>query len=230
MKKILALSVMFLFIITPAAISQWGKGQQGPQFKGDFKPVVGAWAEYRIKTQGEAPATMKMAIVASEGTSFWYETVTDGPGGRSIMKMLVDGDPNNQNSVKRMIMKNGNEPAMEMPVMMGGQQPSGQQAPQGRMTDKGIEKITVPAGSFTARHFQYQIDKEVSDSWVADKVSPYGLVKSSGKDFAMELTGFGTGAKTGITETPRKFEMPKMPAGMPQGMMPPGMGMPPDAE
>jgi hypothetical protein len=35
--------------------------------------------------------------------------------------------------------------------------------------------------------------------------------------------GYGTGAKSLITETPKKFQMPKMPQGFPQGM-PPGMG------
>jgi len=46
----------------------------------------------------------------------------------------------------------------------------------------------------------------------------------------MQLTGFGKGATTGITETPRKFQMPSMPPGMPQRAMPPGMGTPPDGE
>jgi hypothetical protein len=32
----------------------------------------------------------------------------------------------------------------------------------------------------------------------------------------MVLTGYGTGAKTLITETPVKFEMPQMPGGMPK--------------
>jgi len=64
------------------------------------------------------------------------------------------------------------------------------------------------------------------DTWSSEKVPPYNMVKSSAKDFTMVLVGFGTGAKTAITETPKKFQMPKMPAGMPPGMMPPGMGAP----
>lgn len=225
MRKVLALSIVFLFTLTQAAFAQWGPGQQGPKFRGDFKPVVGAWSEYQVKAPGTTPYKMKMAIVAKEGNAFWYETVTDGQGGRSVMKMLVSGDPNDQKSVKRMIMKHGQEPAMEMPVM-GGQQQAGGKDPGGKMVDKGMEKVTVPAGTFTARHFQYQYDKEVVDSWIAEKVSPYGLVKSTGKNFEMQLVGYGKGAKTQITEKPQKFQMPRMPAGMPKGMMPPGMDMP----
>jgi hypothetical protein len=50
------------------------------------------------------------------------------------------------------------------------------------------------------------------------------MIKSSAKDLTMVLVGYGNGAKTAITETPKKIQMPKMPAGMPQGMMPQGMG------
>ncbi len=227
MKKVLAFSIVLLFVIAQSAYAQWGSGQKGPTFRGVFKPVVGAWSEYQVKAPGTAPYKMKMAVVGKEGPAFWYETVTDAPSGRGIMKMLVSGDPNDQKSVKRMIMKQGKEPAIEMPVM-GGKQPSGAQEPKGKMVDKGMEKVTVPAGTFTARHYQYIFEKDVMDSWIAEKVSPYGLVKSKGKDFEMQLTGYGTGAKTGITETPQKFQMPKMPAGMPKGMMPPGMDMPED--
>jgi len=225
MRKVPIVSVLFLFILAQSAFAQWGQGSQGPRFRGDFKPVVGAWSEYQVKAPGMTPYKMKMAIVAKEGNAFWYETVTDGQGGRSVMKMLVSGDPNDQKSVKRMIMKHGKEPAMEMPAMGGQKQAKGQD-PKVKTVDKGMEKVTVPAGTFMARHIQYQYDKEEVDSWVAEKVSPYGLVKSTGKDFEMQLTGYGTGAKTQITETPKKFDMPRMPAGMPKGMMPPGVDIP----
>lgn len=222
MRKVLISSVALVFLLSQTAFAQWGQGQQGPKFRGDFKPVVGAWSEYQVKAPGTTPYKMKMAIVGKEGNAFWYETVTEGQGGRSVMKMLVSGDPNDQKSVRRMIMKQGTQPAMEMPVM-GGTQRAGSQDPKGKVVDKGMERVTVPAGTFTARHFQYQFDKEVMDSWIAEKVSPYGLVRSTGKDFEMQLVGYGTGAKTQITETPKKFQMPKMPTGMPKGMMPPDM-------
>jgi hypothetical protein len=42
------------------------------------------------------------------------------------------------------------------------------------------------------------------------------MIKSVSKDFEMVLIGYGTGAKTLITETPQKFEMPQMPEGQPR--------------
>jgi hypothetical protein len=37
------------------------------------------------------------------------------------------------------------------------------------------------------------------------------MVKSQSKEFEMVLLGYGTGAKTLITESPQKFEIPQMP-------------------
>jgi hypothetical protein len=100
-----------------------------------------------------------------------------------------------------------------MPVQM--MQAPRSQEQKGKVTDKGIETINVPAGSFTTQHMQYQDGETVGDTWVNKEVSPYGIVKSQAKDFEMVLTGYGTGAQTLITETPQKFEMPQMPQ-MPQ--------------
>ncbi len=97
----------------------------------------------------------------------------------------------------------------------------GKKTPAGKVIDRGIETITVPAGTFSARHMQYLEGSDTVDAWVSEKVPPYGLVKSKTRDFEMVLIGAGTGAKSLITETPKKFDMPMMP----QGMMP-GMGHP----
>ncbi len=227
MRKVLAFSVVFVFIFTQVVFAQWGGKEQGPKLRGNFKPVVGAWAQYQIKGTGpQGQSKMKVAIVGKEGNSYWYESVTEGPGGRSVMKMLVSGDPNDSKGVTRMIMKQGNEKAMEMPIMNQGKKPDQAADKKGKIIDKGMETVTVPAGTFRAQHMQYLYEKEAVDSWVSDKVPPYCMVKSSAKDFEMVLLGYGTGAKTLITETPKKFEMPKMPAGMPKGMIPPGMGAP----
>jgi hypothetical protein len=226
MKKTLAVTIMFVFIIASGAYAQFGgRGQQGPKLYGDFKPVVGSWAEYQVKGKGEAPMKMKIAIVGKEGTSYWYETVMQAQE-RMVSKMLVSGNPSDRQNLKKMIVKTGNEQAMEMPLMgMMGQQPGKSQKSAGKVIDKGMETVTVPAGTFAARHMQYQEGSDIVDAWVSEKVPPYGLVKSKAKDFEMVLAGSGTGAKSLITETPKKLNMPAMPQGMPQGMMP-GMGYP----
>jgi hypothetical protein len=159
---------------------------------------------------------MKIAIVGKEGDAYWYETVIETQKGRMVVKNLVSGNPEDQKNVQRTIFKQGNEPAIEMPVEMMMQQTSKGQEPKGKVTNKGTESIKVPAGTFTTQHMQYEAQEGVVDTWVHKDVSPYGMVKSQSKDFEMVLLAYGTGAKTLITETPQKFEMPQMPQ-IPEG-------------
>ena len=214
-KMVLAVSILFAISFAHLAHAQFGK-TSGPQFHGEFKPVVGGWSEYQVTTKGEQPSKMKVAIVGKEGDAYWYETVMEGGReGRTIMKMLVSGNPEDQKNIKRMIVKQGNEPAMEMPVQMMGQAPKAQES-RGKVIDKGTETIKVPGGTFKTQHTQYQDAEGVVDTWVYKDVSPYGMIKSQSKDHEMVLIGYGTGAKTQITETPQKFEMPQMPQ-IPEG-------------
>jgi len=47
-----------------------------------------------MTTKSEGSTKMKIAIVGKEGDAYWYETVMEGGRqGRSIVKMLVSGDP-----------------------------------------------------------------------------------------------------------------------------------------
>jgi len=216
-KMVLGVSILSILLFVNFAFAQMGKSS-APRFYSEFKPVVGGWSEYEIKAKGEAPIRMKIAVVGKEGDAYWFESVMEGGReGKMISKMLVSGNPDDTKNLKRMIVKAGNRPAMEMPLqMMSRGKP---QERTGKLIDKGTETIKVPAGTFTAQHVQYQQPDGVVDGWVYKDVYPYGLIKSQSKDSEMVLVGYGTGAKTLITEEPRKFEMPKMPQ-MPQMQMP----------
>ena len=216
MKKFVSIvSILLVLVFTQIAYAQFGK-TSGPSFHSEFKPVIGGWSEYQMTTKGNPPTKMKVAVVGKEGDAYWYETVMEGGReGRTIMKMLVSGNPEDQKNIKRMIVKQGNDPAMEMPVQMM-QQSSKGQGQSGKAIDKGTETIKVPAGTFKTQHMQYQDVGGFVDTWVYKDVSPYGMIKSQSKDMEMVLTGYGTGAKTQITETPQKYEMPQMPQ-IPEG-------------
>jgi hypothetical protein len=166
MKKIICVvSIVLTLVLAQLAQAQVGKGA-GPKFYSDFKPVVGGWSEYQMTSKSEAATKMKIAIVGKEGDAYWYETVMEGgKQGRIITKMLVSADPGDTKNVKRMIFKQGNEPAMEMPVGMM-QQSSKTQEQRGKIIDKGNETIKVPAGSFSTNHMQYQDGNNVVDTWV----------------------------------------------------------------
>lgn len=220
MRKWIGLAVLALVLC--AAVSAQGfnlMGGGGAKIYADFKPVVGAWAEYLITAEGEDPVTMRLAIVGKEGESFWYEMVTAaGDEGNVVMKMLVSGNPQDPQNVTRMIIKAGDEPAMEMPVTRMApptDETDVPKQPEGKLVDKGVETVVVPAGTFKASRLQYTQEDVVVDSWVAADIGPYGMVKTTSENLVMVLTAYGKDATTLITETPTKFEMPKMPFSMP---------------
>src|SRR4030042_4836373 len=180
-KMVLAVSILFALSFVHLANAQLGK-TSGPSFHGEFKPVVGGWSEYQMTTKGNPSTKMKVAVVGKEGDAYWYETVMEGGReGRTITKMLVSGTPEDQKNIKRMIVKMGNEPAMEMPAQMM-QQPSKGQGQSGKAIDKGTETIKVPAGTFKTQQMQYQEAEGVVDQWIYKDVSPYGMIKSVSKD------------------------------------------------
>jgi len=129
-------------------------GGPAAQFFGDFKPVVGSWAEYVLTSKDEPPATMRIAIVGQEGEFYWYEMVmTAEEQDRAVTKILVSGNPQESVNLKKFIVKVGDQPAMEMPIemtQMGA--PDDAEMPKTTSVDKGVESVTVPAGTFKASH------------------------------------------------------------------------------
>jgi hypothetical protein len=100
---------------------------------------------------------------------------------------------------------------MEMPQQMTGRM-ANQSVPSDIRSvaeDVGSESITVPAGTFSCEH--YRMKDGSGDSWVSNKVAPFGVVKHQGKDSTMVLTKVITGAKDKIIGTPQPFN--------PMGMM-----------
>jgi hypothetical protein len=222
MKTLVCIAVSVLLLSAPAADARGFGGGPGrgpsPDFWGDldFTPVVGQWAEYQMTPKGEKSMTMRISIVGREDDDYWYETVMTGEKGeKMISKMLVSGDPQDTENLKRMIVKSGDEPAMEMPVqmmaMMGGMEEAEESETEAAMADLGSESVTVPAGTFDANHWQFTADDGVFDAWIRAGVGPYGVVKSSSEDFEMVLVAQGDKAATLITETPQALPMKGFP-------------------
>jgi hypothetical protein len=79
----------------------------------------------------------------------------------------------------------------------------------------GTETVTTPAGTFSCQHWRSK--KDGSEFWISDKVSPWKLVKMTGKDETMTLTRVISDAKTHITGTPVSMEdMMKQHMGKPE--------------
>ncbi len=235
MRTWIGIALVVLLATTAFGLGPMGGGGMGGGMMGaglpqniwggaDFTPVIGQWAEYLMTSKDEEPVTIRISVVGKEDDAYWYEMqMTSEEDGGFVTKMLVSGDPGDQDGMKRLIIKAGDEPAIEMPIGMGmgggmmggmgggmmGDQPEGEvEEPDVTPSDLGMETVTVPAGTFKAHHWRIESDELRFDMWQAENVGPYGTVKSTSDDFEMVLTGHGDDAKSIITEEPEKFEMP----------------------
>jgi hypothetical protein len=213
-----------------------------PKFFGMFSTTVGSWSEYAVtETEGGKKSTMRNAIVGKEGDAFWYEVSIFEGGVRNIIKMYLKGDPNNPENIQRLIMKNGDQPAQEMPrefVVMGRrmattmfQTRSGSSVvdqPDLKTEEVGTEQVTVPAGSYTVtRNRILDSAGKVLATYDFNKdVLPFGVVRSATDKVTMELLATGKDAVSLITEQPVMMKTPPgMPETNPRGK-PPGMEAP----
>ncbi len=240
-------SVALLALSFPVqAQPQGSRMPEVPRLFGQFAPREGVWAQYAVlDKQTMRESKMRMAIVGTEGDSYWYEVWLQDEDSRNVIKLLVTGDPNDSDNIQRMIMKSGEGQATEMPrdfVVMGRKMAvhmfetrSGVGPPpeQGvKVEEVGQREVTVPAGKFTTTQSRIigADGNEVGSFDLSPEVPPFGVVTSETAQTKMDLLAFGKDAKTAITEEPVKISKPPgMPEGMPRGRPPgimPGAGPP----
>jgi hypothetical protein len=206
-----AVAVAILALSVPAR-AQFGA--RPPDMRGVWHPVVGAGAIYEMQGRDAKKSEMLIAVVGQEQfqgkAGYWVEMSFQDPrGGDMISKMLMVTEGENSGP-KRMIVKMGAE-AMEFP--MNSPMMTNRPKPQNSDIRKdsvrvGTETITTPAGTFTCEH--WRANDQSSDVWVSDKVSPWGIVKTTGKDSSMLLTRLVTDAKTKITGPVKQFDIQEM--------------------
>jgi hypothetical protein len=183
----------------------------------NFKwPKVGAWAEYQGTYNKKTPVTTRYAVVGTEDRSgaeykrIEFKMHDAKKNTDMVYQMLVPGGgPLEMEGIEEVVMKMGDRPAMKMSGMMLGmmrKQLAQNMAFKDACTEVtmvGQEKVSVPAGSFSAKHFHSE--KYETDMWVSPKV-PFSMLKSVGKTHELMLAATGDGATSAITETPQ--EMP----------------------
>jgi hypothetical protein len=211
--KKIAVVLAAVFGVTGLAGAQ--RMAQAPSMPGEFKPVVGAGAQYEVTTKKNGKVNWAYAVVGKEAVGgaegYWLEMrLEGGKEGGMVMKhlLVVRGG---KAEVKRMIVQTPGQPPMEMPMgMMGGMMPRGQQAASEQNLGErvGTETVTVPAGTFLCEHYRSKSGKTPADVWVSTKISPYGLVKMVSEDSTLVLTKVLANETTRIKGEPQKLEMP----------------------
>jgi hypothetical protein len=214
-KQVFAVLATLAFAVPLGA--QMGMGPRTPDLSGVWHPVVGSGGAYETTDRDGKKSQLEMTIVGKEDvngkTAYWMEMALASPrsSGEMYVKSLIAPSDNGVASIRMVIQQPGQDP-MEMDMNMN---MMGHRMPQSTPTDirdkaehVGTETITVPAGTFSCE--RYRMKDGSSDAWVSDKVAPWGLVKSQGKDSSMVLTKVITDAKDHITGTPKKFDPMQM--------------------
>lgn len=206
--------------LAASALAQ-GMMMHQPHIPGEFNPVVGSGAEYKITGKDGEAHDWTYAVVGKESVDgaegYWLEMRTEGPEGKMIMKQLVVPRAGSTPEIKRMIMQAPGRPPMEMPAQMMGMgmrhhEEHAQEAPHGLGEKVGSESVTVPAGTFETEHYRYTSEGgETSDAWVSTKVAPYGLIKSTSAGTTMVLEKVLEHETSQIQGEPQKMEFPGMP-------------------
>jgi hypothetical protein len=193
-------------------------GPKTPSLSGVWHPVVGTGAAYEMTDKGGKNTQMEITIVGKEDVdgkpNFWLEMAMTDPHTSApvYVKSLMSVNDSGVTSMRMVMQIPGQPDPMEMDMNMNPAGHGGNQTTPANIADKaetvGTESVTVPAGTFSCTH--YRMKDGTGDAWVSDKVGPWGLVKSTGKDNSMVLTKVITDAKDHITGTPKKFDPMQM--------------------
>ena len=202
----LALSV----VLAGTADAQMGMNLfQRPAIAKFINPVVGKGAQYEtVRSNADAgkTQTMEMGVVGKESVDgkdgFWMQIVmTNEKGEPTLAKALISRD---DFQFHKMIIQMKGQPAMEMPF-----NPSANR--ENRMAESmkewhlvGNESVTVAAGTFMCEHWKN--DKNGSDLWASDKITPFGMVKEVSKSETVTLTKLLTDVPDRITGPVTKFD------------------------
>jgi hypothetical protein len=204
-----ALSLVVVSFSLPSSVrAQMGMDMfKKPSFTKVFNPVVGKGAEYQtIKTDSKTtPQTTQMFIVGTESVDgkdgYWMEIVTTTEkGGNFVGKMLFTKD---DFQFRRMVIQVPGQGAMEMPFNPAQGTKQSLQDTMSEWHSIGTESVTVPAGTFSCEHWKN--DKNNSEVWTNDKVTPFGMVKEMSPNNTMVLTKVLMDTPEQITGPVQKF-------------------------
>jgi hypothetical protein len=211
--------VTFCAFVLTLALASVARAQMGmdmfkkPAVAKAFHPVVGKGAEYETTSNGSGDAkthTMEMGVVGKESVDgkdgYWMQfVVTTNKGQTMVGKALITGD---DFQFRRMIVQPPGQPAMEMPVTFAARNRGNMEEAMADFHSVGTETVTVPAGTFNCDHLKN--DKDGSEIWTSDKVSPYGLVKRTSKDGTTVLVKVLDDYQDRITGPVRQLDMQQM--------------------
>jgi hypothetical protein len=211
--------VTFCAFVLALGLASLARAQMGmdmfkkPAVAKAFHPVVGKGAEY--ETTGNGPGNtkthaMEMGVVGKESVDgkdgYWMQfVVADNKGQTMVGKSLITAD---DFQFHKMIVQPPGQPAIEMPMTFVARNRGNIDESMTDFHSVGTETVTVPAGTFSCEHWKN--DKDGSEIWTSDTVTPYGLVKRTSKDGTTVLVKVLDDYQDRITGPVRQFDVQQM--------------------
>jgi hypothetical protein len=208
MQRLLVLAIL-LPTATPAVVHAQDACADLPKFFAK-PPKIGEWAEFTWQEKGKTDSQrIRMAVVKEEQRQgkrmYWLQMSMNekDPSKRTIIQTLTPWEQSSlggQNAVE-VVMKIGDQPAMKTGPEHA-KAASGADWREACKDSKFVaeESVSVPAGTFRARHYR---GSKGEDTWASMEAPVWHLVKMSTKEGnTMVLSSTGMGAKSEITEKP----------------------------
>jgi hypothetical protein len=210
---VLALLCALTLIASQPSSAQFGMDMfKRPAITKVFNPVVGRGAVY-LDTGKDAKTarTTEIAIVGKDSfegkEGFWMQIYSTDPQGKAFVgkSLITPGDF----QFHRMIIQPPGQQAMEMPMNMNPARKQSMEDNLGDWHSVGTESVTVPAGTFSCEHWRN--DKNHSEIWTTDKVTPFGMVKEiNANGSGQVLSKIVDNATDRITGPVKQFDMQQM--------------------
>ena len=209
--------VLVFAMLLPTAIPALAQGQDAcsdlPKFFSK-PPKIGEWAEFSWQEKGKPESMrMRMAVVKEEQRQgkkmYWLQMSMNDkdPSKRTIVQRLTPWDHSSLagENTAEVVMKMGNQPAMKIGpehAKSVGNSDWREACKESKFVAE--ESITVPAGTYKARHYT---GSHGEDTWASLDAPVWHLVKMTTKEgHTMVLSSTGMGAKSEITEKPMDMD------------------------
>jgi hypothetical protein len=202
--------LLLLALVLPARAQMGMDLFRKPTIAKAFHPVVGKGAEYETTSQrngGARTHTMELSVVGKDTVdgkdAYWMQFAsTDDKQQTMVGKSLITPD---DFEFHRIIVQIPGQGAMEMPANMTANNRDKMNQQLSDWHSVGTDTITVPAGAFSCEHWKNE--KDGSDVWTSEKVTPFGMVKQVSKDSTMVLVKVLDNVPDRITGPVKPFDM-----------------------
>lgn len=205
--------LLLFLVVALGVIPAHAQGIVGDVLSGKLvNPKVGQWAWYElVDSRTNESYLIRQAVVGKEKvdrrTGHWVEVeVAPKVGYGTVYKMLLTGPASDAKNVHRILVKQGEDMAREIPVRQTGDELS---QPRAERKSLGQDRVKTKAGDIDTEHFSMSQDGQTTEVWLSDDVPPTGIVRMVSPDGELVLREFGVGGEEGKTRIEPKDIMPE---------------------